>query len=344
MFQIHIPEYQQTIFDDLYYELDTYNSNNYNYIPEPLQIFIGYNSVDEGVTSNTLIMEKIETLSFSGYTSSLENFNIDANGRITLITSSTSIYNNTNFMTYGFTKGQLISFELTHQEITGQTIYENFDNYKILSLNTKELIVDTGGTYYTGMTYQAFNTSGGTYFFNINVEPQTYAKIQIYGETENEDERFKVVLNNLGIQINPEDEYIFKESDINEFGIDYIKLNSKRKEMLSIYPDIWNYIGAYKSLINAINYFGYNDLKLYEYYRNMNTTSPLYHKLRRVLIQNVFDNTIDGYTEVDLYKDTHEQGNWRKTSLFNLTYDITDIDGNNVEMYSLDEVQIKLED
>jgi hypothetical protein len=336
------PEYQQTVFDDLYFELDTYNSDNYNYIPEPLQVFLGYNSVDEGVSYNTLVMEKIETLSFTGYTSSLEYFNVNSIGRISFLTSSASTYYTTNFQTYGFRKGQNISVKITDQNTTGQTLFENFAIYEVLSVNPKEILVSTGSTNFTGITWNTFTTTGGTYFFNINVEPQTYAKIQIYGETENEDERFKVMLNNLGIQINPEDEFIFKESDVSEFGIDYIRLNAKRKEMLSVYPDIWNYIGAYKSLINAINFFGYNDLQLYEYYRNINPSSSLYHKLRRTLIKDIFDNTIEGWTEMDPYADTYEQGNWKKTNLFNLTYQITDEEGNYVNMYSLEDVQYKL--
>ena len=57
-------------------------------------------------------------------------------------------------------------------------------------------------------------------------------------------------------------------SDIEDNAIDYTLFNRKRKEMLTTFREIYDYIGSYKSLINAINYFGYNDLQLYEYYKN----------------------------------------------------------------------------
>ena len=51
---------------------------------------------------------------------------------------------------------------------------------------------------------------------------------------------------------------LIKEYDIKEEGIDWNYLNAKRKEMLMMKNLIYPYIGSYKSIINAINYFGYN--------------------------------------------------------------------------------------
>jgi len=132
------------------------------------------------------------------------------------------------------------------------------------------------------------------------------------------------------------------ESDINEHGIDYTLLNRKRKEMLLQYTEIYNYIGSYKSIINAINFFGWNDLQLNEYYKNVNPNSPLYQKLQKVLIPDIFDNTVEGWTKTDYVSGKYNTGFWKKTNLFNLTYKITDEDGNNILLYSLDEVQTKL--
>lgn len=55
--------------------------------------------------------------------------------------------------------------------------------------------------------------------------------------------------------------FIFKQYDIEEGGIDWVYLNMK-KEMLMMKHLICPYIGSYKSIINAINFFGYNDLQL----------------------------------------------------------------------------------
>jgi hypothetical protein len=106
---------------------------------------------------------------------------------------------------------------------------------------------------------------------------------------------------------------------------------------------IYPYIGSYKSIINAINFFGYNDLELNEYYRNINIDSPNYFKLFKVEIPDIFDNTVEGWKENDFIKHTFPNPNYADTNLFNLTYRITDREGNNVLNYTLEEVQKKLQ-
>lgn len=113
--------------------------------------------------------------------------------------------------------------------------------------------------------------------------------------------------------------------------------------MLLVKDSIYPYIGAYKSIINAINYFGYNDLELYEYYRNINIDSKDFGKLFKVEIPDIFDNTVPGWKESDFLKHTMPNSNYEDTNLFNLTYRITDREGNNVLLYSLPEVLVKLQ-
>ena len=155
------------------------------------------------------------------------------------------------------------------------------------------------------------------------------------------DERFKYNLPYFGINIDKETESIFKTSDIIEAGVDYKLLNKKRKEMFLVYPEIYNYISSYKSLYNSINYFGYNDLKFNEYYKNINSGSTLYNQLFRVEIPDLFDMTIDNWTDDNYFKHKNRK-DYRKTNLYNLTYEITDESGNNVLLYTLEEVQFKL--
>jgi len=68
--EISNPEYQQTIFDELLYPLEDYNSNNfYDYHPVPLEIFLGFNTPNEGVITNTMKIEQVEFTTLSGTTS-----------------------------------------------------------------------------------------------------------------------------------------------------------------------------------------------------------------------------------------------------------------------------------
>lgn len=353
--RIYDPEYQQTIFEELNYKLERLNSvQYYNYVPVPIQVFIGFNSKNEGVSQNELILEKIENIIFSGKTSNvsgdtiyINNFLIttgDTESYIDYIVNSyigeyeyiednvsEKIKTRFDFSLLGFEEGQFISINFSEDIVTGQTLFNNYEIYEIKDITNNRITINGLLT--------SFDTSlsGKTYNFIIKTEPHRIANISIYGQTEIEDERFVQHLKLLGAKLNSETQPIFKESDINEIGIDYTILNRKRKELLTIYPEIYNYIGSYKALINSINFFGYNDLDLYEYYRCIKPKSPLYGKLQRVLIEDIFVNTIPGWEEIEI-----DSSNYLKTNLFNLTYKITDFDGNYVEMYSLSEVQQKL--
>jgi hypothetical protein len=113
--------------------------------------------------------------------------------------------------------------------------------------------------------------------------------------------------------------------------------------MLLNYTEIYNYIGSYKALINALKFFGYDNLKLNEYYRNIDAKSSNYSKLFKVEIPDLFDNTTEGWVENDFIKHTFPNPSYEDTNLFNLTFRITDREGNNILQYSLREIQIKLQ-
>ena len=105
--------------------------------------------------------------------------------------------------------------------------------------------------------------------------------------------------------------------------------------MLMMKHLIYPYIGSYKSIINAINFFGYNDLELNEYYRNIDTNSANFLKLFKVEIPDIFDNSVEGWTENDFIKHTMPNDNFEDTNLFNLTYFITDKEGNKEKLFEI---------
>lgn len=105
------------------------------------------------------------------------------------------------------------------------------------------------------------------------------AKIKFFAETVEEDERLKVWNDNLGYNITPEDTMIFYKSDIKEYRPDYILLNEKRKELMLEGSNIYPYIGSYKAIINAIKFFGYENLNIIEYWRNVNPKDENFGKI-----------------------------------------------------------------
>lgn len=108
---------------------------------------------------------------------------------------------------------------------------------------------------------------------------QMIAKIKFYAETVEEDERLKIWNSNLGYNITPEDTIIFYKSDIKEYRPDYMLLNEKRKELMMEGSNIYPYIGSYKAIINALKFFGYDNLYIIEYWRNINPNDENFGKI-----------------------------------------------------------------
>ena len=194
----------------------------------------------------------------------------------------------------------------------------------------------------------AISTSMLSMYNLVCINNDVIAVLNLYAETEGEDERFKQLLENFGKKLDHDQEYIFNDSDIDEDLPDYVLLNKKRKELLLEGDNIYPYIGSYKGLINIINYFGYTNLTIKEYFLNVDMTSINYDKYLHVPIpgSNVSRNEIQTVWEIlpsNIYK---------KTSLFGLFYNINTLSGTSdeygipnvidVSQFSPEEVLIKL--
>lgn len=356
-----LPEHQQTIFSRIEQTLQYIDDeDDISTEPEPMQLFIGFNSQDEGSLRSILQLFKKEDIEITMLPNVNDNIvyfetveeNGDKFGKITLDTSSIDTFTEINDIRSGLKVGQHIALFIKDttntkkqyispnngrlvkiREIYNRTIIVDFFNKDVDFLSEESTIVSN------------YPKSGDTTYLSLDIRvwDREIGRFMTYGQTEEEDIRYKVELGNVGKVIGPDDTFIFKQYDINEGGVDWTFLNKKRKEMLMMKHLIYPYIGAYKSIINAINYFGYNDLQLNEYYRNVDEKSANYLKLFKVEIPDIFDNTVEGWTDNDFIKHTYPNKKYEDTNLFNLTYFITNKDGDNVLLYSIDEVIIKLQ-
>ena len=354
--------YQQTIFNEVVTTLDYINSTtDVSYMPEPLELFVGFNSQNEGTVTSTLLLLRREDISLTfittAYNSNIVSFQTNTDpttgipyGVITLNNNSNEnfLYGSTGSVT-GLKVGQLLQVTLQDNTNTISNKYVSSNNgitFKITQIYIRTMIVQFyNGTFVTESTIiQNYPSNGNiTYLTStFKVLDNEIGRFILTGQTEIEDIRYKVELTNLGKNITADDVFIFKTYNIKEQGVDWIFLNQKRKEMLLVKDSIYPYIGSYLAIINAINYFGYNDLLLYEYYQNINSNSTSYGQLFKVEISGIFDNQVPGWNSVDYLSWTMPNPNYEDTNLFNLTYLITDFYGNIVLLYSLDEVQIKL--
>jgi len=100
-------------------------------------------------------------------------------------------------------------------------------------------------------------------------DPIKVLEIDFYGEITGEDERFSTLLDNLGRAFYNSDSIILRDHDPEEPLPNYNEINEKRKELLVAGEEIFPYIGSYKGLINAIKFFGYQDLRIKEYWLNL---------------------------------------------------------------------------
>lgn len=101
------------------------------------------------------------------------------------------------------------------------------------------------------------------------------AEIDFYAESEAEDERLNIMLDNLGRDILADEFKAFRDPDVNEDLVDYKYLNEKRKELLLEGHNIFPYRGSYKALVNIIRFFGYDNIKIREYWRLINEDTSI---------------------------------------------------------------------
>lgn len=185
--------------------------------------------------------------------------------------------------------------------------------------------------------------------------PEKIVEILFYGQIIGEDSRLDVLTANLGRAFYQIDSNILRGHDPYEPLPNWIEINEKRKELMVAGEEIFPYIGAYKGLIGALQFFGYQDLRIKEYWLNLNyqkvKVSPLLENQmflnkydqsfmvnQSIQIADVLDNENSGKYRLEQTYGPDAEGNYvldvsgedtlvpsrtyKKTSLFGLYYDL----------------------
>ena len=183
----------------------------------------------------------------------------------------------------------------------------------------------------------------------VKAGTEVIARIQVYGEVEGEDERLRVLLANLGATLDDSDFLLFKSHDISEQSPDQVLMNAKRKELLLELHNIKPFVGTYKAILNAIDYFGYDKVTLKEYWINVDKSENNFGKLHAIPVPN---SSVRGEMTRKRLKFKVPSSTMKKTSRFSLVYRLNEPDGTfdqwdipNVDEvfdYTPDEVIIKL--
>lgn len=165
------------------------------------------------------------------------------------------------------------------------------------------------------------------------------ARITFFAETIEEDERLKVWNENLGYNLKPEDSIIFKHSDIHESLPDFEILNEKRKELMLEGYNIYPYIGGYKAIINAIKFFGYDNLNIVEYWRNINGYDSEFGKIYRTYVYSLKDKKTVSTKRKPISLNTKDFQKLNNISLvYNINHPEVDEDGKKFDDYGLPNV------
>lgn len=187
------------------------------------------------------------------------------------------------FFIYEADNNNIISKELfkTIQKNINTKILDSdgFDNY--------QSEINTPITINLAHIYEEENIFNGS--LKIFIGDKLLWVIDLYTETEDEDERYIELLSNIGEEITHRHENIFRHSDINEGLSNSMLLNEKRKEFLTVINDITPYISSVRGILQIIDFFDYkNVVEVKEYWYN-----PFEDKVRIVPITEVYKDIGD---------------------------------------------------
>lgn len=163
----------------------------------------------------------------------------------------------------------------------------------------------------------------GIYDIVNGIETQV-AQITFYGEVVAEDERLRVLLQNFGATLDDGDFLLFKEHDISEQAVDYKLLNRKRKELLLELHNIKPFVGTYKAILNAIDFFGYNNITLKEYWMSIDKSRESFGKLFAIPVPN---SSVRGEMLRKKLTVKVPSSTMKKTSRFSLVYRLNEPNG-----------------
>ena len=223
-------------------------------------------------------------------------------------------------------------------------IINKFDKYVVPLLDSAEYI-DKDDLLEIHVAFKADENSAETTYkrtlvisYENGYNKYEIARITFFAETIEEDERLKVWNENLGYNLKAEDSIIFKQSDIHEYMPNYELLNEKRKELMLEGNNIYPYIGSYKAILNVIKFFGYDNLNIVEYWRNINEYDEEFGNIYRTYVYSLKNKKTLSTKRKPISLNTK---NFRKLNNISLVYNINHpekVDGKKYDEYGLPNV------
>lgn len=175
--------------------------------------------------------------------------------------------------------------------ISASDEFKEIDGYKFIEPNfSLETTTNpqTLGKYYAHVFHIAcYSKNAGEYICKVILDDENYFRVgaDLYGEYE----PAYINLSNMGVELPDMIQKAIYDVDPHEDVKDNIIINRKFKELLINYWDIVANRGSYKSLVNSINWFEWNNLQVKEIWKHYEAGLEIYDDRE---IMSLFENKI----------------------------------------------------
>lgn len=168
-----------------------------------------------------------------------------------------------------------------------------FDGKPQYSNTTETIVSEVNNKYIHYFNIACKSENAGEYICRINICDNGYIRVgaDFYGEHE----PLYINLSNMGIELSTYVQKAIYDANVHEDLKDDILINRKFKELLSNYWDIIANKGSYKSLLNSLEWFEWNDqLSIKEIYK-YNVVDKTFYLDKNIATE--LSNDINNYTD-----------------------------------------------
>lgn len=199
--------------------------------------------------------------------------------------------------------------------IESSNIEATIDGYTFDGQPVYSKEIQTEPQYVNGKYVHIFNVAcmsndAGEYVCKINIGDKGYIRVgaDFYGEHE----PAYINLSNMGVELPTTIQKAIYDTNVHEDLTDNILINRKFKELLSNYWDVIANKGSYKSLLNSLKWFEWNEhIQLKEIYKHYEAGKTIFSDKDLIttineFIEETFSNTVKT-AYISLYSDLYSE-------------------------------------
>lgn len=248
---------------------------------------------------------------------------------------------NIESLTLKIEENEIFSFitaQNTNTTIDGYTFYGEPIYSKTYTTTKPETVKTVNNKHIHIFNVACSSKNAGEYVCKINIGNDGYIRVgaDFYGEHE----PAYINLSNMGVELPTTIQKAIYDANVHEDLTDNILINRKFKELLSNYWDVIANKGSYKSLLNSLKWFEWNEhIQLKEIYKHYEADKTIFSDKDLVttvneFIEETFSNTVKT-AYISLYSDLYNELPVYDSEKNPILQEV-------VFKYSLDDIKLKL--